>query len=47
MPSNVFKKVDRRYFARVLSDLNSHGALDLYESGLGFNSSAGGANKDR
>ncbi|MBT1667314.1 TIR domain-containing protein [Curtobacterium flaccumfaciens] len=48
MPSNVFKKVDRRYFAQVISDLNSHGALDVYESGLGFNSRVGGApNKDQ
>jgi predicted nucleotide-binding protein len=48
MPSNVFKKVDRRYFATMLSDLNSHGALDIYESGLGFSSRAGGAqNKDQ
>jgi predicted nucleotide-binding protein len=43
MPSNVFQKVDRRYIATVLSELNSHGDLDIYESGLAFDSRTTGA----
>ncbi|MCE0459634.1 TIR domain-containing protein [Curtobacterium flaccumfaciens] len=43
MPSNVFQKVDRRYLVAALSQLLSHGGLDVYESGLGINSRALGA----
>lgn len=48
MPSHVFKTIDRRHLAVVLSKFQSHGGLDIYESGLGFNSVARGAtNKDQ
>lgn len=48
MPSSVFQTVDRRYIATVISELNSHGSLDVYETGLGFSSRASGAsNKDQ
>jgi predicted nucleotide-binding protein len=47
MPSDLFKTVDRRHFAVVVSKFLTHGGMNIYESGLGFNSDPNGdANKD-
>ena len=47
MPSNLFKTIDRRHFAVVVSKFLTHGGMNIYESGLGFNSDPDGvANKD-
>ncbi|WIE53973.1 TIR domain-containing protein [Curtobacterium sp. MCBD17_003] len=44
----MFKTIDRRHLAVVLSKFQSHGGLDIYEAGLGFSSVAQGAsNKDQ
>jgi predicted nucleotide-binding protein len=36
VPSNIFVRRDRRYFAQALSNGTTHGGIDLFEAGLGL-----------